>query len=89
VIEAHAASLLIPTFQFFNTPKLRRRKEAQMGEPEALDYYKILGIGLRVIIGEIKQAFRRLTKLHHPDQQAPGKCTDAKEFRKVCDLFRH
>ena len=58
-----------------------------MGEPEVPDYYEILGMGPQATVGEIKQAFRRLAKLHHPDKQVPGKYTDAEEFCKACSSF--
>jgi curved DNA-binding protein CbpA len=60
-----------------------------MEEREVPDYYEILGLGPQAFIGEIKQAFRGLAKLYHPDKQAPRKCTDAEEFRKMCVLFYH
>lgn len=57
-----------------------------MEEPELPDYYESLGVGPQSTVREIKGAFSRLAKLHHPDKQALGKCADAAEFRKASSL---
>ena len=58
-----------------------------MKEPELPGYYKSLGVGPQSTVLEIKQPFRRLAKLHHPDKQAPGTCPDAEEFRNASGLL--
>jgi DnaJ-class molecular chaperone len=32
---------------------------------------------------DVKLAFFKLAKKHHPDKKAPGMCIDAQDFRKV------
>ncbi|KAH9206684.1 hypothetical protein DL95DRAFT_450716 [Leptodontidium sp. 2 PMI_412] len=58
-----------------------------MEEPEIPDYYESLGVGPQSTVRDIRKAFNRLAKLHHPDKQAPGTCADAGEFRKASSLF--
>lgn len=53
-----------------------------MQAPEP-DYYRILGITQTATPGDIKKAYYRLAKIHHPDKKAPGETVDAADFRKV------
>lgn len=53
-----------------------------MDTPEA-DYYHDLDISPSATPGEIKKAYHRLAKIHHPDKMAPGQAVDAADFRKA------
>jgi hypothetical protein len=59
---------------------------ALLAEPEKPDYYEDLGLRREATVQEIKLAFRKLARLHHPDKKAPGVCIDAQEFRKASGL---
>ncbi|WP_458720459.1 J domain-containing protein [Candidatus Nitrosocosmicus sp. R] len=50
------------------------------------DYYKILGIGYGASSAEIKNAFRNLTKLYHPDKHSNSKQSHNK-YMKIVDAF--
>ncbi|KAL7627865.1 hypothetical protein AAE478_002060 [Parahypoxylon ruwenzoriense] len=52
-------------------------------EPLIADYYEDLGISQHASPRDIRLAFCKLAKKHHPDKQAPGTSTDAYDFRKV------
>jgi curved DNA-binding protein CbpA len=51
--------------------------------PKISDYYADLGLPQQASFRDIKQAFFKLAKKHHPDRKAPGKSIDAQDFRKV------
>ena len=51
--------------------------------PQEADYYSDLGLQQTATLLEIKKAHHSLAKKHHPDKQAPGRCTDAHDFRRV------
>ena len=59
-----------------------------MEEPSKRDYYADLG-GLpeSASAEDIKAAWFKLAKLHHPDKKAPGEPIDADEFRRVSLLY--
>ena len=40
-----------------------------------MDYYSVLGVNRSANVSEIKQAFRRLAKLNHPDKRKDQKAT--------------
>ena len=46
------------------------------------DYYQALGVGERATTDEIKKAFRRLAKQHHPDRN-PNKPQAAERFKEI------
>jgi curved DNA-binding protein CbpA len=46
-------------------------------EPQIPDYYADLRLPQQASSREIKVAFRRLAKKHHPDKKAPGKSINA------------
>lgn len=52
-------------------------------EPRISDYYEDLGLSQQASFRDVKLAYVKLAKKHHPDKKAPGKSIDAREFRKV------
>jgi hypothetical protein len=52
-------------------------------EPKISDYYADLGLPQQASLRDIKLAFFKLAKKHHPDKKAPGKSIDAQDFRKA------
>jgi DnaJ-class molecular chaperone len=55
----------------------------ELEPPQEPDYYLDLGLQQTATLLEIKRAHHSLAKKHHPDKQAPGKRTDAHDFRRV------
>jgi curved DNA-binding protein len=53
-----------------------------MAEMEYKDYYKILGVSRTATQGEIKKAFRKLAREHHPDVK-PGDKVAEQRFKDV------
>ncbi|KAI1393118.1 DnaJ-domain-containing protein [Hypoxylon trugodes] len=51
------------------------------------DFYADLQLTQQATSRDIKCAFRRLARKHHPDKKAPGQCIDAHEFRKVREAY--
>ncbi|OTA94727.1 hypothetical protein M434DRAFT_29707 [Hypoxylon sp. CO27-5] len=56
-------------------------------EPDVSDYYADLELSQQASSRDIKSAFHRLAKQHHPDKKAPGKSIDASEFRKIREAY--
>ncbi|KAI1396125.1 DnaJ-domain-containing protein [Hypoxylon fuscum] len=56
-------------------------------EPKTPDYYADLGLQQWATARDIKLAFFKLARLHHPDKKAPGKSIDAQDFRKVREAY--
>ncbi|KAI0105632.1 DnaJ-domain-containing protein [Hypoxylon sp. NC0597] len=56
-------------------------------EPDVPDYYADLELSQQASFRDIKSAFHRLAKKHHPDKKAPGKSIDASEFRKIREAY--
>ena len=54
--------------------------------PVEKDYYKILGISSNSTPEQIKDAYRELVKMHHPDVVG-GEQPDAQKFRDVMEAF--
>src|SRR2546425_2982188 len=46
------------------------------------DYFQVLGVKETATVDEIKRAFRRLAKQHHPDRN-PGKPQAAERFKEI------
>ncbi|KAF1807880.1 hypothetical protein P152DRAFT_453335 [Eremomyces bilateralis CBS 781.70] len=55
----------------------------ELERPQMSDYYLALGLQQTATFQDIKRAHHLLAKKHHPDKQAPGKITDAHDFRRV------
>ena len=52
------------------------------------DYYKILGLERNASEKDIRNAYRRLARTHHPDLQPPEKKTEAeKEFKIINEAY--
>jgi len=50
------------------------------------DYYKVLGIGRSASEEEIRKAYRRLARKHHPDLN-PGDKAAEDRFKKVQEAY--
>jgi molecular chaperone DnaJ len=50
------------------------------------DYYSILGVGRKASAKEIKQAYRKLARKHHPDVNAGDKDSEAK-FKEINQAY--
>src|SRR3989442_13706384 len=50
----------------------------------ARDYYQILGVSETATTDEIKKAFRRLAKQHHPDRN-PNNPQSAERFKEISE----
>ncbi|KAI1098359.1 DnaJ-domain-containing protein [Jackrogersella minutella] len=60
---------------------------ALLTQPEVSDYYADLELSQQANSRDIKLAFHKLAKQHHPDKKAPGKSIDAQDFRKVREAY--
>ena len=54
--------------------------------PQEKDYYKILGVQTIATPEEIKESYRNMVKLHHPDVQGSAE-PDATKFRDVMEAY--
>ena len=52
----------------------------------ARDYYEILGVGRSASDAEIKKAYRRLARKHHPDLNPNDKAAEAK-FKEISAAY--
>ena len=50
------------------------------------DPYKVLGVGKSATDDEIKKAFRRLAKQHHPDRNNSSKFAEAR-FKEISEAY--
>ena len=50
------------------------------------DYYKILGVSSKASDDEIKKAFRKLAREHHPDANPNNKASEAK-FKEFSEAY--
>src|SRR5919204_1024525 len=50
------------------------------------DYYKILGVGKNASDEEIKKAYRKLARKHHPDQNAGNKQAEER-FKEISQAY--
>ena len=53
---------------------------------EFKDYYATLGVGKTATDKEIKQAFRKLARKHHPDVNPGDKAAEAK-FKEINEAY--
>lgn len=53
-----------------------------MAAPGKKDYYEILGVGRGASADEIKKAYRKLTRKHHPDAN-PGNAEAEKKYKEI------
>jgi molecular chaperone DnaJ len=53
----------------------------------AKDYYKILGVAKGAKLGEIKAAYRRLARKHHPDVN-PGDPASERRFKDISEAYQ-
>src|SRR5215475_13822654 len=54
--------------------------------PANRDYYKALGVSRGASADEIKKAYRRLARKHHPDVN-PGDTESEERFKEVSEAF--
>ena len=52
----------------------------------APDYYEVLGVPRAATAAEIKKAYRRLARKHHPDVN-PGKPEAEKRFKEIQEAY--
>src|SRR5262249_28733775 len=52
----------------------------------SIDYYKVLGVPRGAKPDEIKKAYRRLARKHHPDVN-PGKRDAEEKFKQISEAF--
>jgi DnaJ-class molecular chaperone len=53
---------------------------------ERKDYYKILGVNRKATEEEIKKAYRKLAKTHHPDKNPNDKEAENK-FKEISEAY--
>src|SRR2546430_345123 len=51
-----------------------------------MDFYIVLGITREATLSEIKRAYRRLARRHHPDIN-PGDSRAAEQFRQIAEAY--
>lgn len=54
--------------------------------PQTSDYYQTLGVGEEATADEIKRAYRRLVRQHHPDKN-PGNAESEEQFKAVQEAY--
>lgn len=64
-----------------DTPQVQKRRE-----PVAQDPYSVLGVARTASADEIRKAFRKLAKQHHPDRN-PGNKAAEERFKRVSAAF--
>src|SRR5215212_7755788 len=50
------------------------------------DYYQVLGVGRKATDDEIRKAYRKLARKHHPDVN-PGDKTAEDKFKKLSEAY--
>ncbi len=56
--------------------------------PRRGDPYKVLGVGCAASDSEVRAAYRRLVRLHHPDHNG-GSAESARRFEEVQEAYGH
>lgn len=51
------------------------------------DYYQVLGVGETASEDEIKKAYRRLAKKHHPDANPSGRKAAEERFKEISEAY--
>jgi molecular chaperone DnaJ len=51
------------------------------------DYYEVLGVSRDASADDIRKAYRRLAKQHHPDANTDNKDTAAEKFKEVSEAY--
>jgi curved DNA-binding protein len=51
------------------------------------DYYQVLGVGETASEEEIKKAYRRLAKKHHPDANPSGRKAAEERFKEISEAY--
>ncbi|HEY5950509.1 MAG TPA: DnaJ domain-containing protein [Kofleriaceae bacterium] len=59
---------------------------AQIDFDPSVDYYKVLGVAEKATQDEIKKAYRKLAKSHHPDSTGGDKAKE-KRFKEVSSAY--
>jgi curved DNA-binding protein len=59
---------------------------AQIDFDPSVDYYKVLGVAEKASQDEIKKAFRKIAKSHHPDSTGGDKAKE-KRFKEVSNAY--
>ena len=52
----------------------------------SVDYYKVLGVGEKATADEIKRAYRKLAKTHHPDSTGGDKAKESR-FKDISNAY--
>ncbi len=79
-IHIHALRVVRPGRDF------RQHRRAATEERLAIDYYKTLGVPRSADASEIKKAYRKLARKHHPDVN-PGNDDAEKKFKEIQEAY--
>ena len=52
-----------------------------------MDYYKLLGVSRTATPDEIKEAYRHLARIHHPDMNLDHQAEAATKFKEIAEAF--
>ena len=63
---------------------MRRERQGWQAIEQARE---ILGLGDRATLAEIKRAYHRLSKLHHPDTASPPKCESGDQMYRITAAY--
>jgi hypothetical protein len=77
--------LLEARLKVYGTPLRAASKASTAADPK---HFSVLGLTPAATGGEVKKAYYRLAKVHHPDKCAPGQVVDAVKFREINDAYQ-